>query len=148
MLINICFGFMMFIVSLIEFSKHVQNEISAKVMPKAQNFTADFADRTDRRNCDPPRTPNYAERTTGPRSEVSVVRIFSVPQRDVTLTRAMCFTVSCALRTVPQVWLCQSPARPRTLHDIRNGRANTGVARDGLGLIRRGEILRHHRPQT
>ena len=35
---------MMFIVSLIEFSKHVQNEISAKVMPKAQNFTADFAD--------------------------------------------------------------------------------------------------------
>src|SRR5437667_12559673 len=44
MLINICFGFMMFIVSLIEFSKHVQNEISAKVMPKPQNFTADFAD--------------------------------------------------------------------------------------------------------
>jgi len=37
---------MMFIVSLIEFSKHVQNEISAKVMPKPQNFTADFADRT------------------------------------------------------------------------------------------------------
>jgi hypothetical protein len=36
----------MFIVSLIEFSKHVQNEISAKVMPKPQNFTADFADRT------------------------------------------------------------------------------------------------------
>jgi len=35
---------MMFIVSLIEFSKHVQNEISAKVMPKPQNFTADFAD--------------------------------------------------------------------------------------------------------
>ena len=35
---------MMFIVSLIEFSKHVQNEISAKVMPKAQNVTADFAD--------------------------------------------------------------------------------------------------------
>jgi hypothetical protein len=34
----------MFIVSLIEFSKHVQNEISAKVMPKPQNFTADFAD--------------------------------------------------------------------------------------------------------
>ena len=34
----------MFIVSLIEFSKHVQNEISAKVMPKAQNVTADFAD--------------------------------------------------------------------------------------------------------
>jgi hypothetical protein len=34
----------MFVVSLIEFSKHVQNEISAKVMPKAQNFTADFAD--------------------------------------------------------------------------------------------------------
>jgi hypothetical protein len=32
---------MMFIVSLIEFSKHVQNEISAKVMPKPQNFTAD-----------------------------------------------------------------------------------------------------------
>jgi hypothetical protein len=29
----------MFIVSLVEFSKHVQNEISAKVMPKAQNFT-------------------------------------------------------------------------------------------------------------
>jgi hypothetical protein len=37
---------MMFIVSLIEFSKHVQNEISAKVMPKRQNFTGDFADRT------------------------------------------------------------------------------------------------------
>jgi hypothetical protein len=37
---------MMFIVSLIEFSKHVQNEISAKVMPKPQNFTEDFADRT------------------------------------------------------------------------------------------------------
>jgi len=35
---------MMFILSLVEFSKHVQNEISAKVMPKAQNFTADFAD--------------------------------------------------------------------------------------------------------
>jgi DNA-binding MarR family transcriptional regulator len=35
---------MMFIVSLIEFSKHVQNEISAKVMRKPQNFTADFAD--------------------------------------------------------------------------------------------------------
>jgi len=34
----------MFIVSLIELSKHVQNEISAKVMPKPQNFTADFAD--------------------------------------------------------------------------------------------------------
>jgi len=34
----------MFVVSLIEFSKHVQNEISAKVMPKPQNFTADFAD--------------------------------------------------------------------------------------------------------
>ena len=34
---------MMFIVS-IKFSKHVQNEISAKVMPKPQNFTADFAD--------------------------------------------------------------------------------------------------------
>ena len=34
---------MMFIVSLIEFSKRVQNEISAKVMPKPQNFTADFA---------------------------------------------------------------------------------------------------------
>ena len=34
---------MMFVVS-IEFSKHVQNEISAKVMPKPQNFTADFAD--------------------------------------------------------------------------------------------------------
>src|SRR5438034_3437296 len=60
MLINICFGFIMFIVSLIEFSKHVQNEISAKVMPKPQNFTADFADRTDRRNYDPPKTPNYA----------------------------------------------------------------------------------------
>jgi hypothetical protein len=29
----------MFIVSLIEFSKHVQNEISAKVMPKPQDFT-------------------------------------------------------------------------------------------------------------
>ena len=35
---------MMFIVSLIEFSKRVQNEISAKVMPKPQNFSADFAD--------------------------------------------------------------------------------------------------------
>jgi hypothetical protein len=34
---------MMFIVS-IKFSKHVQNEISAKVMPKAQNFTRIFAD--------------------------------------------------------------------------------------------------------
>src|SRR6266481_8668647 len=88
MLINICFDFMMFIVSLIEFSKHVQNEISAKVMPKRQNFTADFADRTDRRHYDPPKTPNYAERTTGPRSEISVVRIISVPRRDVTLTRA------------------------------------------------------------
>jgi hypothetical protein len=77
---------MMFIVSLIEFSKHVQNEISAKVMPKPQSFTADFADRTDRRNYDPPKTPNYAERTTGPRSEVPVVRIFSVPRQDVTLT--------------------------------------------------------------
>jgi hypothetical protein len=44
---------MMFIVSLIEFSKRVQNEISAKVMPKRQNFSADFADRTDRRNYDP-----------------------------------------------------------------------------------------------
>jgi hypothetical protein len=51
---------MMFVVSLIEFSKHVQNEISAKVMPKPQNFTADFADRTDRRNYVPPKTPNYA----------------------------------------------------------------------------------------
>jgi hypothetical protein len=30
---------MMFIVSLIELSKRVQNEISAKVMPKLQNFT-------------------------------------------------------------------------------------------------------------
>jgi len=30
---------MMFIVSLIEFSKRVQNEISTKVMPKLQNFT-------------------------------------------------------------------------------------------------------------
>src|SRR5260370_2103457 len=44
MLINICFGFMMFIVYIIEVSKHVQNQISAKVMPKPQNFTADFAD--------------------------------------------------------------------------------------------------------
>jgi len=44
MLINIRFGFMMFVVSLVEFSKRVQNEISAKVMPKAQNFAADFAD--------------------------------------------------------------------------------------------------------
>jgi hypothetical protein len=35
---------MMFVVSLVEFSKHVQNEISAKVMPKPQNFTADFAE--------------------------------------------------------------------------------------------------------
>jgi hypothetical protein len=59
---------MMFIVSLIEFSKHVQNEISAKVMPKAQNFTADFADRPDRRNYDPPKTPNYAEKDD--RSEI------------------------------------------------------------------------------
>jgi hypothetical protein len=67
----------MFIVSLIEFSKHVQNEISAKVMQKPQNFTADFADRRDRRNYDPPKTPNYAERTTGPRSEVSVVRMLT-----------------------------------------------------------------------
>jgi hypothetical protein len=63
----------MFVVSLVEFSKHVQNEISAKVMPKPQNFTADFADRTDRRNYDPPKTPNYAERTTGPRSEISAI---------------------------------------------------------------------------
>jgi len=39
MLINICFGFMMFVVSLVEFSKRVQNEISPKVMPKPQNFT-------------------------------------------------------------------------------------------------------------
>jgi hypothetical protein len=31
-----CLDFTMFIVSLIEFSKHVQNEISAKVMPKPQ----------------------------------------------------------------------------------------------------------------
>jgi hypothetical protein len=30
----------MFIVSLIDVSKHVQNEISAKVMPNPQNFTA------------------------------------------------------------------------------------------------------------
>jgi hypothetical protein len=52
MLLNICFGFMMFIVSLIEFSKHVQNEISAKVMPKAQNFAADFADRNEAQQCD------------------------------------------------------------------------------------------------
>jgi hypothetical protein len=66
----------MFIVSLIEFSKRVQNEISAKVMPKPQNLTGDFADRTERRNYDPPKTPNYAERTTGPRPEVSVIRIF------------------------------------------------------------------------
>src|SRR5215470_17455182 len=100
MLINNCFGFMMFFVSLIEFSKHVQNEISAKVMPKPQNFTADFAGRTDRRNYDPPKTPNYAERTRGPRSEVSVVRIFSAHRREATLTCAMCFTVLCALRTV------------------------------------------------
>jgi hypothetical protein len=35
---------MMFVVSLVEFSKRVQNEISAKVMPKAQNFAVDFAD--------------------------------------------------------------------------------------------------------
>jgi len=56
---------MMFIVSLIEFSKHVQNEISAKVMPKPQNFTGDFADRTDRRNYDQPKTPNYAENSFG-----------------------------------------------------------------------------------
>jgi hypothetical protein len=71
----------MFIVSLIEFSKRVQNEISAKVMPKLQNFTANFADRMDRRNYDPPKTPNYAQRTTGPKSEVSVVKIFNVPRR-------------------------------------------------------------------
>jgi hypothetical protein len=43
MLINICFGFMMLSVSLIEFSKRVQNEISAKVMPKAQNFTRELS---------------------------------------------------------------------------------------------------------
>jgi len=30
----------MFIVSLVEFSKRVQNEISAKVMPKPQDFAA------------------------------------------------------------------------------------------------------------
>ena len=35
---------MMFVVSLVEFSKRVQNEISAKVMPKPQDFTADVAD--------------------------------------------------------------------------------------------------------
>ena len=34
----------MFIVSLVELSNRVQNEISAKVMPKPQNFAADFAD--------------------------------------------------------------------------------------------------------
>ena len=34
----------MFVLSLVEFSKHVQNEISAKVMPKPQDFAADFAD--------------------------------------------------------------------------------------------------------
>ena len=50
----------MFVVSLVEFSKRVQNEISPKVMPKPQNFTADFADRTDRRNYDPAKRPNYA----------------------------------------------------------------------------------------
>jgi len=33
----------MFTVSLIEFSKYVQNGISAKVMPKPQNFTAGAA---------------------------------------------------------------------------------------------------------
>jgi len=59
---------MMFIVSLIEFSKHVQNEISAKVMPKPQNFTADFADRTDRRNYDPPK--NAKLRRKNDRSEI------------------------------------------------------------------------------
>jgi hypothetical protein len=32
---------MMFVVSLVEFSKRVQNEIRAKVMPKPQNFMAD-----------------------------------------------------------------------------------------------------------
>jgi hypothetical protein len=47
----------MFIVSLIEFSKHVQNEISAKVMPKAQNFTADFA---EHRRC---RVPKHRNKT-------------------------------------------------------------------------------------
>jgi len=46
---------MMFIVSLIEFSKHVQNEISAKVMPKPQNFTADFA---EHRRCRVPKHRN------------------------------------------------------------------------------------------
>jgi hypothetical protein len=40
MLINIFFGFMMIVVSLVEFSKRVQNEILAKVMPTPQNFTA------------------------------------------------------------------------------------------------------------
>jgi hypothetical protein len=43
---------MMFIASLTEFSKHVQNEISAKVMPKPQNFTADFADRNEAQQSD------------------------------------------------------------------------------------------------
>jgi len=38
-----------FIVSLVEFSKRVQNEISAKVMPKPQNFAADFADEGNRK---------------------------------------------------------------------------------------------------
>jgi hypothetical protein len=37
----------MFVFSLVEFSKRVQNEISAKVMPKPQNFMADFADHAD-----------------------------------------------------------------------------------------------------
>jgi hypothetical protein len=36
---------MMFIVSLVEFSKRVQNEISAKVMPKPQIFAVDSVDR-------------------------------------------------------------------------------------------------------
>src|SRR5215472_11876945 len=126
MLINICFGFIMFIVSLIEFSKHVQNEISAKVMPKPQNFTADFADRTDRRNYDPPKTPNYAERTTSPRSEVSVVRIFRFPAHS---GRCHMYGYS------------QLPARPRTLRDICNGRANTAVARGGPRLNPACEIL-------
>jgi hypothetical protein len=32
---------------LVEFSKRVQNEISAKVMPRPQNFTPDFASHSD-----------------------------------------------------------------------------------------------------
>jgi hypothetical protein len=42
----------MFVVSLIEFSKHVQNEISAKVMPKPQNFYRGFCGRNEAQQSD------------------------------------------------------------------------------------------------